>query len=327
MKSHSLRRQLGTATLLVAALVLPETLEAQPSGQDTKKAGEHFDRGVTLYGEADHQGALIEFRRAYEIAPNYKILYNLGQAAFELKDYASAQSAFDRYLAEGGSKIDAARKKKVGTYLDELKKRIAFVTLSVSPEGAVIFVDDVKIGSSPLSEPMVLNVGRRKIVATKQGFVETTKIVDLAGGDRSSVEIVLAPESKPSEAPPPPVAPPPAPPPKTIREASPLPWIALGLTGALGVSAGITGGLALAAQSSYDDEVAKFPGDGDAIDDAAGKARRLSIATDVLLGATGAGAVVTLVLFLTLPISSEEVARSPVRFDVGPTGATLFGQF
>jgi uncharacterized membrane protein len=53
--------------------------EAQDVATATRDAGKHFQRGVSLYGEADYRAALIEFKRAYALAPNAAVLYHVGQ--------------------------------------------------------------------------------------------------------------------------------------------------------------------------------------------------------------------------------------------------------
>jgi len=55
-----------------------------------REAGKHFQRGVTLYNETDYRAALVEFRRAYDLAPNAAVLYNIGETEYQLRDYASA---------------------------------------------------------------------------------------------------------------------------------------------------------------------------------------------------------------------------------------------
>lgn len=339
-------KTLAAALLVWGTLALPRAAGAQPAptpeakGTDAKSAAKpapspaqvkeassHFERGVKLYGEGDYAGSLVEFKRAYEIAPSYKVLFNLGQAAFELKDYVSAQNAFEQYLSEGGEKIDAARKKKVNQYLSDLKTRVAHVRVKLTADGAEVQVDDAPVGKSPISDPLVVNVGRRKITVVKEGFQPVVKTIDLAGGDSTEIEIVLVPkETEPPAAPTPAPAPAPAPvqpAPPAARSLPPGPFIALGITGATGISAAIVGGLALAAKSDYDDEVAKFPGNPTTIAEAGDKTHTLAIATDVLVGVTAAGGAVTLLLFVT-QLGQEPAAP---KVGVGPGGAFVSGTF
>src|SRR4051794_6564997 len=62
----------------------------------------HFRRGVDLFRERAFGGALTEFRRAYQIAPSYRVLYNIALCHAELREYAQAHAAYRQYLDAGG---------------------------------------------------------------------------------------------------------------------------------------------------------------------------------------------------------------------------------
>src|SRR5205809_449884 len=85
----------------------------EPTKEAREEAGNRFRKGFELFKEADYQAALIEFRRAYELAPNYNVLYNIGQVYFQLQDYANALTWLERYMAEGGKNITKTRKEEV----------------------------------------------------------------------------------------------------------------------------------------------------------------------------------------------------------------------
>src|SRR3954469_14619078 len=76
--------------------------DPQQPGTSLKEAGKHFQRGVALYNEADYRAALVEFRRAYDIAPNAAVLYNIGQTYYQLQNYAAALTTLQHYLGEAG---------------------------------------------------------------------------------------------------------------------------------------------------------------------------------------------------------------------------------
>ena len=73
-----------TPVLPPRAASLKRPLQKHP----LKEARAHFERGVEYYTEGDFRAALVELTRAYALQPTYKMLYNLGQVAFELRDYA-----------------------------------------------------------------------------------------------------------------------------------------------------------------------------------------------------------------------------------------------
>ena len=60
-----------------------------------------------MFEESNFTGALAEFRRAHAIAPSYRLLYNIGQVCYLLRDYPCALDSFSRYLSQGGAEIPA----------------------------------------------------------------------------------------------------------------------------------------------------------------------------------------------------------------------------
>jgi hypothetical protein len=298
-----------------------DTKDAPPASATSKadEASQRFKSGVNFYKDKDFAAALIDFKRAYELVPNWVVLYNLGQTARELKDYAAALNAYEQYLREGGAKVPAARKKDVSTAIEELKHKVGRIKVTTPVAGAEIGIDDVVVGSTPLADPIVVNVGRRKVSASAPGYTPFQRMVDVASMEDASVAVDLAKiDTGPKivDAPPPPPPPPPKPPPPLSA------WITLGATGAVGLAAGITGLVALSAHSSLNTALNTFPGNASTISSDQSKTRALAAATDALGALTLAGAVATVVVFLVAP-------RTPVKASVGvsPTGLTVTGSF
>jgi hypothetical protein len=165
-------------------------------GEGVGQAGEHFARGVKLYQEDDFQTALIEFKRAYELAPTWAVLYNMGQSQYQLRDYAAALRTLERYVREGGAQIPADRRTQVDREIGELRGRVAHVTLLSNVDEAEITLDDAPLGKPSASEVRLISAGRHKLAASKPGFVATSKAVDLAGGDTLSIRLDLTPEAQ-----------------------------------------------------------------------------------------------------------------------------------
>ena len=114
-------------------------------------------------------------------------------------------------------------------------------------------MDDVPIGKTPLSEPILVSPGRRKITATLTGYAPATRTVEVAGLDTLDVTldlVELTPDRPASIQPGSPQGP--SGPPKDSAPApsSRTPMIVAWVTtGALAIGAGVTGGLALSASS------------------------------------------------------------------------------
>jgi hypothetical protein len=313
----------------LAALAAPALASAQPPPpppaqppppSPVEEGKARFQRGVQLFKEGDFRSALVEFRRAYELSKNYKVLYNIGQTEFEVADYAAAQRSFQRYLAEGGAEIDAGRKAQVEEDLKKLAARVAKLQIVSNVEGAEVLVDDVPVGKTPLKEPVVVSIGRRKVTLMKGGVASPARFVELAGGDVGNVAIELAePKAGPvAEQPKPP--PPPAPPPSRTGL-----WITLGVTGGLLAGTAISGGLALSARSAAEDKLNTLGAKAADIEAAHAKARNLALTADIFGGATIAMGVTSLLVGVMggKPGGAERSAR----ITIGPRGAAIVGSF
>jgi|HubBroStandDraft_4_1064222.scaffolds.fasta_scaffold74791_2 hypothetical protein len=205
------------------------------------QASAHFARGVKLYEEDDFRAAVIEFNRAYELAPNWAVLYDLGQAHYQLREYPSALRSLEKYLEQGGDGIAADRRAQVEREIGELRGRVARVTAVSNVEGADVALDDAPLGKTPVREPVVVGEGRHRLTISKAGYVATTRLMDIAGGDQVTIRLDLTPET---------------PVPVLVRESpSYTPAIVSGAVGVAGIAVGtVFGVLAVSDKSSLSSE-------------------------------------------------------------------------
>jgi tetratricopeptide (TPR) repeat protein len=291
--------------------------QAPPVAAAVKKASKHFQRGVALYNETDYRAALVEFRRAYEVAPNPAVLYNIGQTHYQLQNYAQALTTFERYLAEAGA--DAPHADEVEKTVDLLRSRVGNVEITTNLPGCEINVDDELAGKTPLGQPVLVSIGRRKIVAMCEGQPGETRVVEVAAGDLIKVNIVIAQQPQPMPAPAINVVRAPEPPRDTTATWRKVGWTATAVLGAATVTTGV---LALFASQDLEDERDTYPASASALTDKADKLRALSLTTDILGAATLIAGGVTLALTLTRPR-----ARKEVRVGLAPRGLQLSGTF
>ena len=187
----------SVALALAPCVAGAEPKRGAPSAEAVASARSHFAHGVKLYEEDDFRAALIEFNRAYELAPNWAVLYNVGQSYYQLRDYANALRTLERYVQEGGAQIASERGAQVERELEELRGRVAHATLTTNVEDADLSLDDVPLGKTPLAAPVLVGAGRHKLAASKAGYAPAVRIVDIAGGDRIAIALDLAPQAPP----------------------------------------------------------------------------------------------------------------------------------
>jgi hypothetical protein len=315
---------------------------APPSAKALKEARARYTQGTQLFKEGDYKLALIEFQRAYELAPNYRILYNIGAVNYQLNNYVDALRTLERYLAEGGKEIPAKRREEVEQDIKNLKARTAHITIIANVEGAEISIDNTVVGKTPLPASLLVDAGRHQVVATKEGRTTATKSLVLAGSDDAKVELELAevstqpsgpvflpspfPTQQPQQSSPviptqePDVAPP----------KSSMVWIGWTATGVFAAGA-IATGIGAVVSTGDLKTLRDTPGTTrETLDSKQTQARALAVAADVMGGAAVIAGVVSLVATLTSGSSDKPKPKahgSSLHVAVGPASVSLTGGF
>jgi hypothetical protein len=295
-----MRTALGCC-LLALALAAPRPAQAGgPTASDKEQAISRFKRGLDLYREGDLRAALSEFRRAYTLAPTYRVQFNIGQVCVELRDHACALTAFEAYLKQGGEEIPPARRAAIAADVARLSSRVARLAIDVPTRGAVITVDDEAVGTAPLRSPVLVSAGRRKVTAQVPGAPPITRVVDVAGAETVRVALVPSGSAHATE------------PPRTRW--TPLSFAGIGVAGALTAGAVVSGVLAQRAADRGSDV-----------------APALAITTGVLGGAAASALAATLVATYAKKLGTQERAslrEAPrVWIGVAPTAIVLEGRF
>lgn len=306
--------------------------EAVTSAEQTRQveaARAHFFRGVKYYEAGDFRWSLLEFRRAFELSQNYRILYNLARVSHELNQYADAIVAYEKYLRLGGNEIEAGRRAEVERDLDMLRARTARLQLTVNVDGAEIVVDNRAIGKSPLHEPIAIDAGEHHLSVRLGGYELQEKRIVAAAGDALKEEIVLRKATEAAPAGPPsqaraslrtsPASSSPAADRPPAGKAPMITWIG---TGVLAAGAGVTGGLALM-EANHLAELRDSPRSTPEERNAASvRSRRLALSADILSGAAlAAGA--TALYFTIHGARQRSNERAELRLGVRPTRVTL----
>ena len=300
--------------LLFFALVC----HASEQDQATDSARASFQEGVELFKEGSFEGALAEFKKAYQTRPSYRVLYNIAQVYFELHDYVNSYTTLKDYVEQGGSDIPAARLAQVDELNRKLERRIASVEIVCDVNDADIRIDDISVGKSPLESPILVNAGPRRLSAVKTGYPVSARLVTLAGTERSTVrlEVALPPEPKVDK-----TLAAPATPPVLTTDPSVMPdapaqrphshrkgiIISLSGAGVCALATGIFGWQMLNAKSDFDREVAKNPYDKSIAD----SARSRALAYNYLTDGFGAATLISggIALYLALTESGESGQR------------------
>ncbi|MFO8071586.1 MAG: tetratricopeptide repeat protein [Polyangia bacterium] len=315
--------------LAVLAVAASLSISGPVAAQDVKaEAKAAFEQGKAAFEQGDYERAAAAFRRANELRPNWRLLYNIAQSEAAAKNPGLALQAFEAYLAQGGDDVVLERRDECVAEIERLKAMVGEIEV-FAPAGAIVFVDGAERERTPLPGPMMVSAGvEHQVRIEHEGEVILDRKVRVSSGKRVTVEIesghpaasapVAEKAAEPDDG--------------SSRETSPLViggWVALGVGAGALIGGGSTGGMVL----SLDDELAEKC-DGEvctsAKSDDVDKLDNLALTTDVLIG-VGAAAAITGVVLLIIGYGDEEHPASEVAVTplLGPgvAGAGIQGRF
>lgn len=174
------------------ALFLGSTVaDAQPATETERDARVHFDRGLTLFGQQNFDGALAEFLHSYALNARPSVLYNLGVTYQALHRYPEAARALDDYLRASPG-IAADRRAQVETALRELRAFIAYARVVV-PANTTVTLDG-EVVRLPPDATLAIGPGRHTVEATAPDHDPARETFMVASGETRVV--TLAPVAR-----------------------------------------------------------------------------------------------------------------------------------
>jgi hypothetical protein len=300
--SRRLAAALVAAACFVGAAAPCRAQEPAVTADNHKAAQDAHRRALQLFDRGEHGLALTEFRRAYALAPSFRILYNIALSCVALGDSRGALEAFAGYLRDGGARIPEPRRAEVQAELTRLSKQLAGLSVDVQEAGAELSVDGETLGKGPLVRQLRLNAGRHSVELRSADGALKTQSITLEPGEERQLQFGAAGAPVQSTS-----SPPAAPPVSTTAgsQRRNIPWLAWGVTGALGATAAVTGALALGARSDEREAQRRRGVKSDDLSAARDKVETLALATDVLLAGTALAAGLSLYLTLRPARGSE----------------------
>jgi tetratricopeptide (TPR) repeat protein len=318
-KLNSVRRLVLAIAALCAALGVCPAARAAPTEEQKQSAAAHFEKGVEFYREGSLDAALVEFERAYELIPDFHLLFNLAQIQTERHEYAAAVGYFEKYLQTGAEQIPEARRTEAQRELEKLRERVAFLMVESDTAGAQLFINDERVATLPLAQPVAINPGVCNVRVEQAGYLPARQQLRVAVGERPRVRLALQPAGRADAG-------------SAAGSANYTPfWIATGATGAFAVATLGFGLTARAADQDLDDQLAQFPADPNKVDDARSRLRVYSALTDTCAALSVVGLGLAIDYLVAPPRASAgsqtDAARRSLRVVPGYRGIALHATF
>ena len=281
----------------------PQQVAAQGTHKVSDEARALFREGVALLKkQGDYVSAYAKFKAAYADSPSPKILGNLGLCALKLERFGEARDAYTEYLASAPG-VSKAERAEIERELSEMERVGATVEIIASTKNVAIrderttkdgkiVVNEYSAGDGRIT--VFLRAGKHRFAVRARERVPSRVEIEIAGGEQETLKVTLRKKQDDSVLD---VKVDDEPDAVTDEGVGTAFWVMLGVTGAAGVAAGVMGGLTIRKHGQFDD--AQAAGDDARALELHDQGRTFSITTDVLLGVTGAAAIVTTVLLIT----------------------------
>jgi hypothetical protein len=191
-----------TLPLAFAALLASGVAAAQPArpidvrSQLPETARKAWDAAKQLAGASDYKGALVEFQRAYELSRDPRVLYNVGVTEKLLTHYARAVDAWEKELKEGTAELTPAEVQEIRSSIAIVQQFVTSIDVTANESDATLSIDDVPVGKTPFAGAVRIDVGKRTVKLSKEGFIDSVQTVDVASGSRMPVTFKLEPVTK-----------------------------------------------------------------------------------------------------------------------------------
>ncbi|WP_437281733.1 PEGA domain-containing protein [Sorangium sp. So ce375] len=157
----------------------------------TGEAKAEYEAARILFNDGDHRNAIIKFERAFELSGDPRLLWNIALCQKNLKRYARLLGTVEKLLRDAGPQLTEQDRKDAAALIEATKAYVSQLDLQASEAGATVFVDGEEVGQTPLREPVLLDVGTRKIRVTKKGFKDVDVSQQVPGGGAVTVKATL----------------------------------------------------------------------------------------------------------------------------------------
>lgn len=154
-----------------------------------------YEAGKILFADGDYAGAFRKFGKANELSGDPRLLWNMAVCQKNLRHYTRVSDLLHQYLKEGAGHLSRADEREATALIGAVREFISTVTVAVNVDGAQVSLDSEPVGTSPLEQPLAVDIGDHQISVEKEGFRKVTQKLSLSGQSQETVTIQMQKQS------------------------------------------------------------------------------------------------------------------------------------
>lgn len=162
------------------------------SGAATATAAGDYERmiGTALeeYNLGNFAEAYAMFEQAHLLRPSARTYRGLGLTSFELHQYVRARGQLEAALDSTQQQLTAAQRAQVQGLLPRIDRYVGRLQIDVRPVQA-----HVELDGHPVARSISADLGRHELNANADGYQPLLRVIEVAGGTTTRVQLELTP--------------------------------------------------------------------------------------------------------------------------------------
>jgi hypothetical protein len=150
-----------------------------------------YDEATALLNAKDDRSALEKYQRAYALSKDPRLLFDMAVCDRDLGRYAQMQTYLLRYEQEEAGQMSPEQVAQIHDALAAIRHLVAQIRLTVTVPDAEASVDGEAVGLTPLTAPIVVDIGKHTLTVQKDGFAPAERVVDMKGGEDTEIALEL----------------------------------------------------------------------------------------------------------------------------------------
>ena len=154
------------------------------------EAAELKRQGDEAMNARRYDDALANYKGAYRLDPTPALLYNQGRAYQVLGRYPEALAQVEAFDKQAPDTLKA-KVPQLKALLKELRGKVSTLSISCNHDGARVLLRGKLVGTTPMTGAIVVNAGPASLEVRKDGFLDESRALDLAGGKVYAENVTL----------------------------------------------------------------------------------------------------------------------------------------
>ena len=166
---------------------------AEDEPEEFDQAKLHFETALKYIDQKNYESALSELLEASNAVSRKSIQLNIAYCYDKLGDYIGAYNTYVAVLGDFPDQLTAREKLMVSSAIKRLLRMTGAINIDINEIGAAVYIDDRRVGATPLAKEVRQSVGIHHVEVSKPGFETIRRDITVISGWTTPVRDEMLP--------------------------------------------------------------------------------------------------------------------------------------